>query len=301
MATADLILKFELVPGRSPDADNATLALSAWVDLLRATVAALEPDTEVRIELVGVEKGSQTFLFGMRKIGQFGADVLDGMSEFPLVKKAVIALGGLITSTTIVVGVTNALTPDPRIPDDQMVVFEETRDLLKQSVELQQEQMRFFGALQNEPAYDRIDVLNDERALVYSVPRDQFAARSGLWLDEAEPFKPIVEFRKATWDVVLIKPVLIPEPRRWRFAREGLEFSALMQDPEVLEAIHNRTLPVQVAEGVMMKVEVNYKELYDGKVWIPVAGSHKIKRVLHPLSPVSLGPLFSPDAPQKNN
>lgn len=301
MANADLILKFELVPGRSPDADNAAQALAAWVDLLRAAVSAIEPGTEVKIELVGVEKGSQTFLFAMRRVEQFGADVLDGMSEFPLIKKAVIALGGLVTSTAIIVGVTNVLTPDPRIPDDQMAVFEEQRDLLRESVELQREQARFYGTLQNEPAYDRIDVLNGEYARIYTIPRDQFAARSGLWAEDTEVFTLRTEPRSAVWDVVLIKPVLVPQPRRWRFAKEGLEFSALMQDANVLQAIHNRTLPVQVAEGVMMKVQVDYREAYDGKVWIPVSGSHKIKKVLHPLPPVALGPLFPSDAPKKDD
>src|SRR3546814_17968937 len=95
--------------------------------------------------------------------------------------------------------------------------------------------------------------------VVYSVPRIEFATRSGVWAEEPQ-LEAITAKRTAVWDVVLIKPVLIPEPRRWRFAREGLEFSALMQDASVLQAIHDKTLPMQLAEGVMMKVEMNYRE-----------------------------------------
>ena len=128
MADADLILKFEIAEGRNPDAAIAAEALSAWAALLRAAALAVEPDANVRIELVGVEKGSQTFLFAVQKVKEFVGDVSDGMAEFPLVKKAAITLGGLVTTTAITVAVTNSLTPDPRIPDDQMQVFTQTRD-----------------------------------------------------------------------------------------------------------------------------------------------------------------------------
>lgn len=301
MADADLILKFQIVEGRSPNAEVAAEALAAFVDMLHAAAAAVDPDAKVRVELVDVEKGSQAFKFALRKVEDFGNDLLSGMSEFPLIKSAAITLGGLIGSTVLIVGVTNVITPDPRIPDDQMQVFEETRDLLKESTDLQREQMRFYSVLQDEPAYGGIEVLNDDYAHIYSVPRSEFAARSGVWSDEVAQFKPEYEPRTATWDAVLIKPVLVPLPRRWRFAREGLEFSALMQDPAVLQAIHDRTLPLQVAEGVMMKMQVDYREVYNGKVWIPVPGSYKVKRVLHPLPPVAPGPLFATGVPKEDD
>ena len=297
MADADLILRFEIARGRNPAATIAAEALSAWVDLLREAALVVEPNAEVRIELVGVEKGSHSFLFALKKIEQFAKDVEAGTSEYPLVKRALMTLAGLIVSTAVVTVVTTAVTPDPRIPSDQMQVFEETRDLMKESVELQRLQQRFYGILQDEPAYERIDVLNSDRSMAYSIPRQEFAARSGLWNGDVPELRPNTETRTATWDVVLIKPVLTQSPRRWRFAKEGLEFSALMQDEAVLQAIHDKTLPVQVAEGVMMKVEVTYKEAYDGKTWVPVSGSHKIKRVLDPLPPPSSGPLFTTDAP----
>lgn len=235
--------------------------------------------------------------FGFERVETFLHDLKEGMQEFPLFSNALITLGGLIGSTVLVVGVTNAITPDPRIPDDQMAVFEETRDLMKESVELQKQNMRFYGVLQSEPAYERIDVLRPDRTLAYSIPRSEFAARSGLWHEEVEQFTSKPETRLATWDVTLIKPVLVPVARRWRFAREGLEFSAEMQDPNILQAIHDKTLPMQIAEGITMKIEITYREIYTGTVWVPVAGSYKVKRVLHPLPPLSTGPLFATNRP----
>lgn len=297
MADADLILKFEIIPGKSPDAQNATEALAAWIDLLRTASEIVSPGAPIRIVLVGVAEGSQEFRFGFERVETFLHDLKEGMQEFPLFSNALITLGGLIGSTVLVVGVTNAITPDPRIPDDQMAVFEETRDLMKESVELQKQNMRFYGVLQSEPAYERIDVLRPDRTLAYSIPRSEFAARSGLWHEEVEQFTSKPETRLATWDVTLIKPVLVPVARRWRFAREGLEFSAEMQDPNILQAIHDKTLPMQIAEGITMKIEITYREIYTGTVWVPVAGSYKVKRVLHPLPPLSTGPLFATNRP----
>lgn len=68
-----------------------------------------------------------------------------------------------------------------------------------------------------------------------------------------------------------------------------------MEDQNVLDAIHNQTLPLKLAEGIAMKVEVHYREQYDGENWLPVSGSHKVKRVLSPmLSSPEMPPLFSP-------
>jgi hypothetical protein len=136
---------------------------------------------------------------------------------------------------------------------------------------------------------------------MYSIPKAEFAERSGLWSgDSDEAPTPATETRTATWDVILIKPVLVPEPRRWGFARDGIEFSALMSDKSFLDAIHNNTLPVRMAEGIRMKLEVKYREHFDGEAWIPVPYSHKVSRVLDPLPPISPTPLFAnASAPKK--
>jgi len=50
----------------------------------------------------------------------------------------------------------------------------------------------------------------------------------------------------------------------------------------VLEAIQNRSLSIPFAEGVMMKIEVSYKERKDGNLWRVVAGTRRVNRVLSP-------------------
>lgn len=285
MISADVELRFEIVPGRSPQAEHVVAAISAWVEMTKVAGAIIDPDLEVRIDLVGVEEGSQIFKFALRRIGQ---------ASIPDVKKYAMIGAGMVTSAAIGALVTNVLTPDPRIPSDQMKVFNEISQKMSESVDLQRQSMRFYGVLQDEPAYDAIDVKESGKpAPLFVVPRTEFAARSGVWMPE-EPKKILTETRIATWDVVLIKPVLMPTARRWRFAREGLEFSALMEDQNILDAIHNQTLPLKLAEGIAMKVEIHYREEFDGKNWLPIAGSHKVKRVISPvLSSPEAPPLFS--------
>ena len=294
-AAEDLILKFEIAPGRSPEAESVAEAITAFVDVLKASAAVVDPESSLSVELVGVEPGSQMFKLALRN----AADrVKEGAKEYPLIAKAAIQLGGLIGSTIVAVGITNIMTPDPRIPADQMAVFQEMNRNMAESVELQRQSARFWGVMQDEPAFSQLDVLNGyDRAPLYRVPRSEFAERSGIWSGDAEDISDSIERRVATWDVVLVKPVLVPEQRRWTFARDGIEFSALMTDISVLQAIHDRTLPLPLAEGVGMKIEVQYRERFDGKARLPVPGSHRVKRVIFPRPPVGSMPLFPSGQP----
>jgi hypothetical protein len=292
----DLILKFEIAPGRSPEAESVAQAIAAFVDVLRAAANVVDPDSSLSVELVGVEPGSQMFKLALRNAAE---RVRAGADRFPLFKRAAITLGPLIGTTLLTVTITNLITPDPRIPADQMAVFDEMSRNMAASVELQRQSARFWGITQDEPAFNGVDVLSGhDRTLVYQVPRSEFAERSGIWSGDAAEVTALVERRTATWDVILVKPVLVPEQRRWTFARDGLEFSALMTDKSVLQAIHDRTLPLQIAEGVTMKIEVQYRERFDGKAWLPVPGSHRVKRVISPRAEPSLAGLFSaPNGP----
>lgn len=299
MIQEDLILRFEIAEGRSPEAHSVAQALAAFADVLSAAAAVVEPESSLLVEVVGVEPGSQMFRLALRKVHSFLQRVESGGDEFPLFKKALMALGSLIGGTAVIVGVTNTLTPDPRIPPEQMAVFEQMNKSMAESVQLQREAARFWGITQDEPAFERVEVLNGhDRTIIYEVPRSEFAARSGLWSDENAEIVATVERRTAIWDVILVKPVLVPEQRRWTFARDGLEFSALMTDKAVLQAVHDRTLPLQLAEGVSMKIEIQYRERFDGNAWLPVPGSHRVKQVISPRPQGPALPLFPPaDAP----
>lgn len=302
MTATDIILKLEIVDGRTPDAENVANALLAWIDLLKTAGSIIDPEADLLVGLTGVEHGSNIFKLSLTRLETFAGQVRDGASEYPLASKAAIGLAGMIGASVIGVGVASVMEEDPRIPDDQMAVFVEQTKLLRESVELQREQNRFFGILHDEPAIESIDVLRPDRTAYYTVPREDFAARSGLWTGASESAvqQQASEPRTVVWDVILLRPVLVDAKRRWAFVRDGLEFSARMDDKEFLQAISAKTLPIPLAEGIRMRIEVKYREVYDGSVWLPVKGSHRVTRVLEPLPPASAFPLFSgPDAPKE--
>lgn len=204
MIHEDLVLRFEIAEGKRPEAASLAQALAAFADVLRAAANVVEPESILLVEVVGVKPGSQMFKLALRKANTFLERADKGADDFPLVKKALIALGGLIGGTLIVVGMTNTLTPDPRIPADQMAVFDQMNERMAESVDLQRQSARFWGVTQDEPAFERVQVLRgQDRSIIYQVPRSEFAARSGIWSDESTELVQAVEKRSATWDVIL--------------------------------------------------------------------------------------------------
>lgn len=293
MATEDFLLKFEIEDGQTPNAESVANALLAWVDMMKAASAVVSPGVAIEVGLVGVEDGSDIFKLVIRPAENMLGQLQSGAAQYPLLSKAALALAGLVITTVIATSITEAMSPDPRIPDDQMAVFEENNRLMRESVELQREQHKFYGILHEERAIKRLDVLRPDRTTIYSVPRTEFADRSGLWSGE-ETVAPDTdkETRTATWDVILIRPVLVAEQRRWVFAYESIEFSAKMEDEDFLTAIRDKTLAISLAQGIRMRIEVKYREQREGDLWVPIKGTHRVTRVLDPLPPARPSPLF---------
>lgn len=292
MAQPDVVLKFEIVDGLTPNAENIAHALLAWVDLMKAAADVIDPAAELRVGLYGVEDGSDIFKFSLDRLERFSEQATRGSSKYPLVSRATITLAGAIFLTAVGSVVNVALTPDPKMPEDQRDLMVEQNRLLAESIEVTRERERFYQRLLEERAISSIDVTSDEGLVIYHIPREEFAERSGLWTGEEVDELRDEETRTVVWDVVLIRPVLIASPRRWQFARDGLEFSALMEDRTFLDAIHSKTLAVPLSEGIRMRIEVKFKERYDGGQWVAIKGSHRVSQVLDPLPPPPSSPLF---------
>jgi hypothetical protein len=295
MMEPDLVLEFEIEPGRSPNLENVGRALLAWNDAVQVAVRAIDPGAEVIVELVDVEHGSQRFKQIFRRAEKFAHTVEQGGQDYPLVWKHTKALAKCVAGGILVAGIGVALTPDPQLPEEQMEVFRDIRDLLREDMDLKRSSQTFYEILQEEPSFRQVEVFEgNSKEPFYTVPRSEFAHKSGLF-DPQEEDETIETTRPrvVTWEVILVRPVLVGKPRRWTFARDGIEFSALMTDKAVLQALHDKTLAIPFAEGVMMQIEVTYKERFDGKVWLPDADSRKVTRVLSPRVPVSLAPLFA--------
>jgi hypothetical protein len=289
MTEVDIVLEFETDPERNPNIENVARALLAWNEAVQVAVRAIDPSAHIVVELVGVESGSQRFRQIFRRTENFARSVEESAEQYPLIWKNTKALAKLIAGGIVLAGVSYIVTPD-----DQTPVLEEIRDILREDAEAKRYSQAFYEVLQQEPAFVRLEVFEgDSEVPLYSVPRSDFSFMSGFFdLAEEVPTIESTKDRAVTWEVVLVRPVLVGKPRRWTFARDGIEFSALMTDSNVLRALHDRTLAIPFAEGVMMQIEVTYKERLEGDVWLPVADTRKVTRVLSPRINAAPPPLF---------
>lgn len=290
MADVDLVLEFEIEPGRSPDLENVARALLAWNEAVHATIQAISPGAKVVVELSGVEHGSQRFKQVLRVVEDAAAAVEDGGKEFPIVYRQVKALVKLIGGSLLGAAVISAA-----LPDGQEERLDEIIQLLEDNTYRQQKAEEFYDTLQSEPAIAAVEFYEgDSSSPTFIVDRSEFGLRIGLFkIFSLEDEIGKEEVRIAHWDVVLIAPVLIGMPRRWKFAKDGIEFSATMADEAVLAAIRDKSLTIPFAEGVMMKIEVTYTERYDGAVWRIIAKTRKVVRVLSPRVTLPPGALFA--------
>lgn len=155
---------------------------------------------------------------------------------------------------------------------------------------------RFYRALERDPAVTNVVVKSGPAEVpLVKVERSEFAMRGGLYSDqetgEAE------ETRREVWSVVLMQAPFSASPKRWRFSRDGLQFTAAMVDAIFLQAIVDGTVPISLRTGVRMEVEVEWRERRRGKIWVPILGSRRIVRVLSPRP----GAATTPDRPEETN
>lgn len=110
---------------------------------------------------------------------------------------------------------------------------------------------------------------------------------------------PAERMARNIWDVILLKASFVNRPARWTFLRDSLPFSAKMDDRNFLAAIRDGRVPITLQEGVMMRLEIEFKEQQDGQVWRALDNTRRITRVLNP-QPVAT-PLSATNRPKKAN
>jgi hypothetical protein len=137
---------------------------------------------------------------------------------------------------------------------------------------------------------------------IVSVDREQFRDAGGLWADSGTPDRSEPRIKRDVWDVVVTHPVAIGRPLKWGFTRDGLPFRAKVTDPNFLLAIRQRRLPLQIHEGALLRVEIEWRELPDNGVWTPDKKSYEVIRVLWPtpLPGDQPLPLFAPGEDASN-
>ena len=92
MEEADFVLRLDIATDRLPELATVGDALIAWSEMLRAASMAVDETGIARVELAGVERGSQLFKIVLRRMESFAEHLSDGAAEYPLTAKAAMAL-----------------------------------------------------------------------------------------------------------------------------------------------------------------------------------------------------------------
>lgn len=299
---SEFVFHIELAEGRNVEAGLAAELFAAWVSLLYETSRAVDPYGGVVIELVGVQKGSLDFKQVLRTADWALGTVLEGADDYPYLKKAGLALGVAALSAGMGAGVGKLFESDVQKVEVVSESQHAINELAAKSEAVQEASKVFYSVAQKVPKVTKVGVAERTgKAPVYEVPADQFAERSGLWTDgESTVAEYATHTVQAEWVVVLIKAAAVAEPRAWRFSRDGVEFSAVMDDREYLDAIREGRVPITLKEGVSMRVFVRYRERFDGQSWTYIPQSRRIVRVASPAPLPGRSPTLPfPDGPKK--
>jgi hypothetical protein len=286
MREDQILLHFETLQGAYPDTTLVARALIDWVDLVQKTIAAISPTERVIIEMVGVKEGSTRFPQLLKFIDSQFANVHLAWSEYPYLKSMVAGSAHTLYTAVVAASVTLALQPKEqivRLSDVDRALLEPLKAIAAADPAVKDASTRFYRTLENEQAITGVGVSEnwiDRPAFI--VPRSEFAERGGLWEIEADESEGRTQ--RETWEVVLLRPSLVSRPQPWQFSRGGLKFSAQMIDAQFLLALREGRIPLNMQEGVVMSVEVEYQETQVGQVWEVVARSRKIVRVLTPVA-----------------
>lgn len=277
---------------------DAGRALIAWADAVQLASQIIDPAHPIAVELIGTETACIRLHAVLRFLEERLTKADSTLAPYPKLRAALalnvfslpgMILGGAAGAGLFELGKYLVSSPSASV----QAAAEDATNRLQASPSVRHSVNQFYRTVDAAPTVTGIRIYeqNPEYPLIV-VPRELFPFYSGLWtvqeMDEAR--RP----RQDVWDVIVTHPVIIGRPRVWRFKRDGAPFKAKLADPFFLAAIRERTLPMQVAEGTLMRVRVEwFEDLISGE-WVADPRSFVVSKVLWPAplrAPLPL-PLF---------
>ena len=279
-------LQLDLSDRGAVDAVDAGKALIAWATTIHNASVVIDPTSPIFVDLVGTEAACLRLHAILRSVESGLSRVENALSPYPRIRSFlalnVFALPGAVIAGTMGGGLVELVKTE--FQDQPTVVQQEAKQAAKRlavSPVVTNDVQQFYQTVDQARGVSGVTIYErDPSHPMVSVPRSQFAERGGLWSPQSGDMarRP----KSAVWDVIVTHPAIISKPRIWRFRRDGLPFKAKLADPYFLAAIKNRTLPMQVAEGALMRVQVEFFEVLNGQEWEADPRTFVISKVLWP-------------------
>jgi hypothetical protein len=273
MAQAPLSLYLDLESGEKADLEVISRASLALASAIREVAAMLDPSLEVRIEFDSGTEGSLSLNSIIRGIG---SKITDRKVLAAVALTIVVYFGREIRDNVIdkaidvvIPGFSEHFSDSEKKEISDIVAEAVRKGLGKPHVQ------DVYRELEHDPSVKGVGATTKSGTRPeIIVPRSQFPARGS----QVEVIEEHAQERHRTPEVVvtLIKPVLEPGKRAWRFRDAHGEFSAVMDDQEFLEKVLSGRERVPMMQGLRFRVKmrVDEEKSPDG-VWIP-----KARRVL---------------------
>lgn len=275
-------LYFKLKDQRTADLEIISEAAIAWVETLRAVAQAVDPQSDVKVELVNVDQSSAIYNTLVdwfdRNVDPHLDRVARGYDRQPRGRKLALALAIFAVSSAYP-------TYDAYFGDDYTT---EDREMLKRIEEQTRHnpavataRSNFYRIVERERTIEAVGIKDDPRSEpMVLVDSSSFEHDDGLFsIEEDVPAR----VQQAVLEVVLVKPALVHTPRSWTFKPDGLpEFDAVMRDAKVLNAIQTKGFPSQMREGVRMTIRIETREVMVDGQWKLIRGGRSVMRVIDP-------------------
>lgn len=97
------------------------------------------------------------------------------------------------------------------------------------------------------------------------IPKSQFKEMSKTDTVEEEIKRRVHKIKDVR--AILVRPVLVAEPKQWRFEKDGRPFSATMNDKVFLHAIQNGSTGIELGQNVEMTLDLTITEEKRHDVW----------------------------------
>jgi hypothetical protein len=282
MAENAVSLYFKLEEAQSADLEIIAEAAIAWVETLRAIAQAVDPESDVKVELINVDQSSaifNTLVDWFERVVEPQVDrIARGYDRQPRSRKLLLALA-LFTVTT-------AYPTYEAYFGDQFT--EEDREMLKRIDERTRHnpavttaRSKFFRIVERERTIEAVGIKETSKSdPIVLVESDSFDHSDELFSIDADVPQRVTQ---TVLEVTLVKPALVHTPRSWTFKPDGLpEFDAVMRDARVLHAIQTRGFPSQMREGVRMTIRMETSEILKDGQWRLVRAGRSVMRVIDP-------------------
>jgi len=282
MSGSPITLYFGLKKGENADLEVVAAAAIEWVAGMRAAAQEIDPSASISVGIVDAEEGSLKLHATLDWAEKQASRIIRGESKYPTLRSLLIAFA-IFVPTTGIPTLDYYFGDDPvlRLEDEDRKLFENLLEKLQENEELGHHRRQFFKKLERDPSITEVGVAEGrDKPVRATVPANQFAERSGLWvLEEQEDERTT----RTEIDVTLIGPILVSSQRSWKFYADGFgEFSAIMTDQRFLNALEHDDIKEHLRTGIRMRVVVKLEEEKVAGAWKPKRRGRTVERVIEP-------------------